>query len=104
MNFARPATGFILSEPATFEPLLRTYAGQRYAGKWPRVMEHWKAIKERLKMTGHKEGVAVGGNITNRVFEAEGDVASGLPTIRVAYHVYGDRMDFKLIAVLDPPG
>jgi hypothetical protein len=99
MNFARPATGFILTEPATFNALLRDHAG-----KWPRILPYWTAIKDRLKMTGHKEGVAVGGNITNRVFEAEGDIASGLPTIRVAYHVMGDRMEFKMIAVLDPPG
>jgi hypothetical protein len=42
-------------------------------------------------------------NPSNRVFEAEGDIASELPTIRVAYHVLGDRLDFKMLAVLDPP-
>lgn len=98
MNFARPATGFILDEPASFNQLLKGYSG-----KWPRVMEHWAAVKERLKMTGHKEGAAIGGNISNRVFEAEGDLISGLPTIRVAYHVLGDRLTFKKLAVLDPP-
>jgi hypothetical protein len=98
MRFARPATGFIITEPATFDALL-----QGYVKKWPRVKEHWAAVKERLKMTGHKEGVAVGGNISNRVFEAEGDVANRLPTIRVAYHVLGDKLEFMKLAVLDPP-
>lgn len=98
MNFARPATGFIMSEPASFKALLRNHAG-----KWPRVISHWEGIKDRLKMTAHKEGAAVGGNLSNRVFEAEGDAASQLPTIRVAYHVLGDKLDFKKLAVLEPP-
>ena len=98
MNFARPPTGFIMTEPASFKQLL-----QSHAGKWPRVISHWEGIKDRLKMTGHKEGVAIGGNLSNRVFEAEGDADSKLPTIRVAYHVLGDKLDFKKLAVLDPP-
>jgi|ERR1700730_8896365 len=98
MNFARPATGFIMAEPASFKELL-----QSHAEKWPRVTSHWEGIKDRLKMTAHREGASIGGNPSNRVFEAEGDIASELPTIRVAYHVLGDRLDFKILAVLDPP-
>ncbi len=98
MRIARPATGFIITEPATFGALL-----QGYAQRWPRAQEHWAAVKQRLKMTGHKEGAAIGGNSSNRVFEAEGDVASQLPTIRVAYHVLGDKLEFRKLAVLDPP-
>jgi hypothetical protein len=98
MNFARPATGFITSEPANFNAYLLGYVV-----KWPRVIPYWAAIKDRLKMTGHKEGVAVGGNLSNRVFEAEGDAASQLPTIRIAYHVLGDKLEFRKIVVLDPP-
>jgi hypothetical protein len=45
MNFARPATGFIMTEPATFKELL-----QGHAGKWPRVISHWEGVKDRLKM------------------------------------------------------
>ncbi len=98
MNFARPATGFILKEPASFNALLLGYQN-----KWPRILPYWAAIKDRLKMTGHKEGAAIGGNLSNRVFEAEGDSLSQLPTIRVAYHVLGDSLEFKKLAVLDPP-
>jgi hypothetical protein len=98
MRIARPASGFIISEPATFAVYL-----QNYVGKWPRVLEHWAAVKDRLKMTAHKEGAAVGGNVSYRVFEAEGDAASGWPTIRVAYQVLGDKLDFRKIIVLDPP-
>jgi hypothetical protein len=39
---------------------------------------------------------------SRRLFEAEGDAASGLPKIRVAYRVLGDKLDFKMLAVLDP--
>jgi hypothetical protein len=98
MRIARPATGFVLSEPGTFQSLLKSHAG-----KWPRVFEYWEAIKDRLKMTGHKEGVVIGGNLSHRLFEAEGDAQSGLPTIRVAYRVLGDRLDFIKLALLDPP-
>jgi len=98
MNFARPSTGFILTEPASFNAYLLGYVA-----KWPRVIPYWTAIKDRLKMTGHKEGVAISGNLSNRVFEAEGDSLSHLPTIRVAYHVLGDKLEFKKIVVLDPP-
>ena len=97
MNIARPATGFIVTEPPNFADLIKSHAG-----KWPRVASHWEGIKDRLKMTAHKEGAAVEGNLSNRVFEAEGDSAAQLPTIRVAYHVLGDRLDFKKLAILDP--
>jgi hypothetical protein len=40
-----------------------------HEGKWPRAKQHWEAVKARLKMTGHKEGVAIGGNISNRLFD-----------------------------------
>lgn len=98
MNIARPATGFIITEPESFKDLL-----QSHAGKWPRVISHWEGIKDRLKMTAHREGASIGGNLSNRVFEAEGDTASELPTIRVAYHVLGDKLDFKMLVVIDPP-
>jgi hypothetical protein len=98
MIFARPASGFILTEPATFKALLESHSQ-----KWPRVISHWQGVRDRLKMTGHKEGAAIRGNLSNRVFEAEGDAAGQLPTIRVAYHVLGDKLDFKKLVVLDPP-
>ncbi len=67
------------------------------------MISHWEDIKGRLKMTGHREVASIGGNRSNRVFKAEGVAESGLPTIRVAYHVLGDKLDFSMLAVLDPP-
>jgi hypothetical protein len=96
MNIARPATGFRLSEPATFATYLINSEQQ-----WPRARDHWEAVKDRLKMTAHREGVAVG-NPANRVFESVGDSTSGFPTIRVAYFVLGDSLTFIAISVFAP--
>jgi hypothetical protein len=98
MNFARPATGFIMVEPASFKELLQNHAG--------------KMVPRDFALGGYQgppeddrtpRGSFYRGNPSNRVFEAEGDIASELPTIRVAYHVLGDRLDFKMLVVLDPP-
>lgn len=89
MNIVRPQTGFIITEPTSFKTLLESHAQ-----KWPRVISYWEGIRDRLKMTAHKEGAAIGGNLSNRVFEAEGDAESHLPTIRVAYQVLGDKLDY----------
>jgi hypothetical protein len=97
MNIVRPPTGFIISEPPGFEQLL-----QGHMAKWPRVKSHWEGIKDRLKMTAHREGAAIGDDLSQRVFEAEGDAASELPKIRIAYRVLGDILDFKMLVVLDP--
>ena len=96
MDIARPKDGFRLIEPDTFQQVLASAAG-----KWPRVFDHWEGIKERLKMTAHREGAGIA-KAGRRVFEALGDTDSGLPTIRVAYCVLGDTVTFKAIVVLDP--
>ena len=96
MNIARPATGFLINEPASFAIYL---AG--FANKWPRLALHWAAIKERLKMTAHKEGQSIGQPL-HRVFEAIGDAKLELPTIRVAYFVFADTLTFVAIIVMDP--
>lgn len=95
MNIARPATGFLIKEPASFTAYL---AG--YANKWPRLASHWDATKDRLKMTAHKEGQSLGHPL-HRVFDALGDAAAGLPTVRVAYFVFADTLTFVAIAVLE---
>jgi hypothetical protein len=96
MDIARPKDGFHLVEPSTFAQILASAAT-----KWPRVHDHWDGIKERLKITAHREGAGAA-RAGARVFEALGDTDSGLPTIRVAYYVLGDTVTFKALAVLDP--
>lgn len=96
MHIARPATGFLIKEPVNFVEYL-----SGFTKKWPRVLSHWDGVKDRLKMTGHKEGEAVG-HVLHRVFEAIGSVEGGFPTIRVAYSVFGDTLTFVAITVVDP--
>jgi hypothetical protein len=96
MNIARPATGFLINEPASFAIYLTGFAN-----KWPRLGLHWAATKERLKMTAHKEGQPLGHSL-HRVFEATGDANLELPTIRVAYFVFADTLTFVAILVMDP--
>ncbi len=96
MNIARPATGFEIREPSHFAGYL---AG--FSNRWPRVQDHWSGIKARLKMTGHREGVAVDAP-GERVFEALGSTNGRVPTIRVAYHVLGATLTFLAILVIEP--
>lgn len=96
MDIARPKEGFLLREPATFAPIINDAAK-----RWPRLPAHWAGMKERLKITAHREGAGVIG-AGNRVFEAMGDVDGGLPNVRVAYHVLGDTVTFVKIEIFDP--
>jgi hypothetical protein len=96
MNIARPASGFLISEPASFAAYL---AG--FTNRWPRVLRHWDGVKDRLKMTAHREGQAVG-HILHRVFEALGSSDGQFPTIRVAYFVFADTLTFIAIVVIEP--
>jgi hypothetical protein len=73
-----------------------------FVRRWPRVLLHWEAVKERLKMTAHKEGQQVGCSPLKRVFEALGSSHGGFPTIRVSYFVFADTLTFVAIAIIDP--
>jgi hypothetical protein len=96
MNIARPASGFLISEPTNFASYLAGFSNQ-----WPRLLLHWEGVKERLKMTAHKEGQPVGHPL-HRIFEALGSIEGQFPTIRVAYFVFADTLTFIAIAVLQP--
>jgi hypothetical protein len=96
MDIARPKAGFILREPPSFKTILDSAAK-----RWPRVHSHWDGIKERLKITAHREGARAAG-AGDRVFEAQGDADSGLPTVRVAYRVLGDTVTFVKLDIIDP--
>ena len=96
MDIARPTTGFLLREPDSIKQVLA-----EAADRWPRLASHWEGIKERLKITAHREGAGIA-KAGDRVFEAQGDSDSGLPTVRVAYHVLGDTVSFVKIDIIDP--
>jgi len=91
MQVAKPPGGFIVREPATVVALIASHAES-----WPRLAAYWTDIKARLKQTGHREGVAVG---RGRLFVAEGNRASSLPTVKVAYEVLGDTLYIQMVAV-----
>jgi hypothetical protein len=61
----------------------------------------WADIKARLQQTGHREGIHVSGaGAGSRLFIAEGDVASGLPTVKVAYLVLGDTLYIRMVVAV----
>lgn len=91
MQVAKPPDGFFMREPDTVSDLIESHAG-----KWPRLATFWVDIKARLKQTGHREGVPVG---RGRLFVAEGDATSGLPTVKVVYEVLGDTLYIRMVAV-----
>jgi hypothetical protein len=91
MQIAKPPAGFIMKEPATIAALIASKAES-----WPRLTKFWIDIKDRLKQTGHREGVAVG---RGRLFIAEGDAASGLPTVKIVYEVLGDTLYIRIVSV-----
>lgn len=95
MDIAKPVGGFNIVEPATVKTLIASHAKQR-----PRITAQWADVKARLKQTGHRDGEPVHGRRSNRLFIAEGDPASGLPTIKVAYSVLGDTLHIRMVMVV----
>jgi hypothetical protein len=95
MQIAKPPGGFSIVEPDGVKALIRTHQA-----RWPRLETYWADIKARLKQTGHREGTPTQkGPRGARVFIAEGDDASGLPRVTVAYIVLGDALDIRLVEV-----
>jgi hypothetical protein len=95
MQLAKPPGGFNIEEPDAIRALIRSHEKQ-----WPRLASYWTDIKARLKQTGHRDGTPTRkGPPGARVFIAEGDNASGLPTVKVAYVVLGDELDIRMIQI-----
>jgi hypothetical protein len=95
MDIAKPPGGFRVIEPDAVRQLIESYSQQ-----WPRLPKYWEDIKARLKQTGHREGVLVPRTAPgSRTFIADGDRASDLPAVRVAYLVLGDTLTIKAVSV-----
>jgi hypothetical protein len=86
MQFARPASGFLLIERPLATAALETALPQ-----CPWLRAAYANVKERLKMAGHKVGYAVKGDITRRVF-VEADPETGVTRLTVAYEVFGETV------------
>jgi hypothetical protein len=95
MDIAKPPGGFTIDEPDNVKATIAAYAQQ-----WPRLGAYWFDIKARLRQTGHREGRPVpNGPPGAKVYVAEGDAASGLPTVKVAYRVLGDTLRIRMVSV-----
>ena len=95
MHIARPPDGFqVLEEPAVSKLI------QAECAKWPRLKEHWGAIKIRLKLTGHREGAVVGPHRPGwRLFVDDGYEDVGIPRVRIVYLTHRDCLTIAMVGV-----
>jgi hypothetical protein len=92
MQFAKPPGGFCVDEP----PAVTAYIAA-HCHRWPRLAQHWTDVKDRLRQTGHREGLPVKGPAGSRLFVADGDAT--LPRLRVVYLVLGETLYLKIITI-----
>ena len=96
MQLGKPPEGFGLIEPDPIKALMTSFAE-----KWPRLPQYWQEIKDRLKQTGHQEGIEVPSARSGaRLFIADGDPDTQLPTVKVAYLVLGTTLYIRMVAVV----
>jgi hypothetical protein len=94
MRIARPRDGFTIIERPSVTKLIAAYCEQ-----WPRLAAHWEAVKDRLKMTGHREGVEVPKRAGYRLFVDDGEESAGLPRVKVIYLALGDTLTIDMVAI-----
>jgi hypothetical protein len=92
MQFAKPPGGFIIDEPPAIKTMIASHSTQ-----WPRLAQHWADLKDRLRQTGHREGIPVKGPAGSLLFIADG--TADLPRLRVAYLVLGETLYLKVIMI-----
>lgn len=94
MRIARPPDGFrIIERPAVTELIAA------HCAKWPRLRDHWDGITQRLKFTGHREGVPVPKRPGYLLFVDDGEPSAELPRVRVVYLPLGDALMIEMVAV-----
>jgi hypothetical protein len=95
MQTARPPDGFHIVELPSVRAMVRTESG-----RWPRLSQHWDAIKLRLSFTGHREGVLLSrGKRGWRLFVDDGLPGSGLPRVKVIYLPLGDTITIYIVVI-----
>src|SRR5208282_706788 len=88
MQIARPLDGFHIEEMPGVAALMASESD-----RFQRLPRFWSSIKERLSMTGHREGAALPrGKPGWRLFVEDGAPAVGLPRVKVVYRVLGDTL------------
>ena len=97
MQLGKPPGGFQIVEPEPIKALIASNAE-----KWPRLPQYWQEIKDRLKQTGHREGIEVPRAPSgSKLFIAAGEPEAQLPTVKFAYLVLGTALYIRMIAVID---
>jgi len=94
MQIARPPNGFRITE----KPLaLQTLAAATESTPW--LQKAYSNIKERLRMTGHMTGHALGESACRRVF-IDVDPTTNAKRFAVSYTVLGDGVTIHKLLVL----
>jgi hypothetical protein len=95
MQIARPPEGFSIEEMPAVSALIASHSQM-----FPRLPEFWAAIKERLRMTGHREGSSLPNRKPGwRLFVEDGSIAVGLPRVKVIYRALGDTLTIYIVAI-----
>jgi hypothetical protein len=96
MHVARPPNGFFIEEVPNVTALIASEAE-----RWPRLPELWADVKERLRFVAHRSGTAdrrLGPG--HKLFVVQADPLAGTPKLRLVYHLLGDTVTIKMVAVL----
>ncbi len=95
MQIARPPDGFHVEEMPAVAALIESRSSD-----FPRLPEFWSSIKQRLSMTGHREGASLPhGKPGWRLFVEDGAPDAGLPRVKVVYRALGDTLTIYIAAV-----
>jgi hypothetical protein len=70
------------------------------SNSFQRLPQFWSSIKERLSMTGHREGVPLPrGKPGWRLFVEDGALDVWLPRVKVIYRALGDTLTIYMAAI-----
>jgi hypothetical protein len=95
MQTARPPDGFYIDEKPAVAALIASKSKS-----FSRLPQFWSSIKERLSMTGHREGVELPrGKPGWRLFVEDGAPQVGLPRVKVVYRALGDTLTIDMVDV-----
>jgi hypothetical protein len=95
MQIARPPNGFHVVEKPAVAALISANTK-----KFPRLPKFWEAIKDRLRITGHREGVTLPhGKPGWKLFVEDGAPDVGIPRVKVVYRALGDTLTIYIIAI-----
>lgn len=91
MHIAKPPGGFKLEISPSCKGLIESHQDN--------VKKHIYGVFERLRHTGHREGVVDDRLNGKRMFKARSNPILDLPSVVVVYHVLGDTLKVEWLAV-----